>query len=315
MGRIFAAIILTVAVVSAPSAVAGGFLGPTTLVAAFGSVWVGMGNGEVVRLDERTGRELARLPGSPTDSVHGLAVADSALWVLRGRLLKVDPRRGTTREVRGMGSATAFNIAVAAGAIWAIDDGANTVTRVDPARARRSTVVRIPGRAFGLAAGRDQVFVVSVPTSGPVTGPSGRRLLRRIDARTNRLSRPLVELECDPGIAIGRDVVWTTDPCSGWLVRRDPETLRPTGKLKVPPWHSPVLGFGSVWLVGGNQLVRIDPKTLRVQASTRVAGGTAAVGKDAIWVLSFGNGIRGTVTRVDPRTNRVVGRPIPIAPK
>ena len=289
--------------------------GPTAIAVGFGSVWVGMGSGQVVRLDARTGRETARLAAPPMAFVHGLVVAHGAVWVLRGSLAKLDPRTGRSREVDDFGSATAFTIAASDRALWIADDGANTIVRIDPAGARRAAVIRVPGRAVGLAARGRHVLVVSVPRSGPVTGPSGRRLLRRIDPQTNRLSPPLVELDCDPGIAVGRAAVWTTDPCAGWLVRRDPATLRPTGRVRVPRWHVPVLGFGSVWLVGGKKLFRVDPGTLVVQAWIRARGDTAAAAAHAMWVLSWGGAVRGTVTRVDPKTNRVIGRPVRVVSK
>jgi hypothetical protein len=175
----------------------------------------------------------------------------------------------------------------------------------------------MPGRAFGLAAGPRDVLAVSVPTRGLVTGPSGPRLLHRIDPRANRLSDPVVRLECDPGIAIGSDAIWMTDPCTGILVRRDRRMLRPTESLPVPCWHRwcvPVLGFKSVWLVGGQRVLRIEPQTLRVVASLRVRGLAAVVGAGAVWVLDYGDGTRGAVRKIDPRTNRVVDR-IEIATK
>jgi streptogramin lyase len=315
MVRTLAAALVAGAVLFVPSAVAGGITGPTTIAVGFGSVWVGLGSGEVVRLDAGTGRETARLKGGLTEFVHGLAVGHGALWVLRGRLTRIDPRTGTVRDVRGIGSATAFTIAVGTGAVWVADDGANSIVRVDPRRARRATVIRVPGRAFGLAARGRQVLVVSVPGSGPVTGPGGRWYLHRIDPKTNRLSPPLVELDCDPGIAIGTAAVWTTDSCSGALVRRDPKTLRPTGRIEAPATHGIAVGFGSVWLVGGDRVRRVDAETLHVTASIAVRGTSAAIGANAVWVLSMGNGLRGNVTRIDPRTNRVVGRSIPIVPK
>jgi hypothetical protein len=116
-------------------------------------------------------------------------------------------------------------------------------------------------------------------------------------------------------MAVGRGMLWTTNPCEGWLVRRDADTLVATDRLRVPRGKAPVLGFGAVWLVGGNHLLRVDPERLRVVASIRVRGTAAAAGAGAIWVLSLGDGIRGSLTKVDPRTNRVVGRPVPLAPK
>jgi streptogramin lyase len=315
MARVLATVGVTVALATVPSALAGGIEGPTTIAVGFGSVWVGMGSGEVVRLDPQTRRETSRLPGAPTAFVHSLVAGNGAVWALRGRMTRIDPRTRAVREVRGVGSATGFTAAVSSGAIWMADDGNNAVVRIDPQRMRRAAVIRVPGRAFGLAAGGRHVFVVSVPGRGPVTGPGGARLLRRVDPETNTVSRPLARLNCDPGMAVAKDVLWTTNPCDGWLVRRDADTLSPTGRMRVPRWKAPVLGFGSVWLVGGNRLLRVDPERLRVVASIPVKGTTAAVGEAAVWVLSMGNGIRGSVRKVDPRTNRVVGRPISLAPK
>jgi hypothetical protein len=314
MARTLIATVGALCVLAVPSAVAGGIEGPTTIAVGFGSVWIGLGSGEVVRLDGQSGRETGRLPGSLTGFVHGLVSGHGAVWALRGRLIRIDPRDNSTQEVRGIGSATAFTAAVGAGAVWIADDGSNAVLRIDPRRMRRAAVIQVPGRTFGLAAGGRHVLVVSVPGSGALTGPGGTRLLRRVDPRTNRVSRPLVRLNCDPGIAVGARAVWTTNPCDGWLVRRDLATLRPTARMRVPRSLKPVLGFGSVWLVGGNRVLRIDRDRLRVVASIPSRGTTAATGEGGVWVLSLGDGIHGSVTRIDPRKNRVVGRPIPIAP-
>jgi hypothetical protein len=295
------------------SAQAGGIIGPVSIANGFGSVWVGTGMGEIVRLDERTGRETARIAGSPTEFVHGLSAAHGAVWALRSRLTRIDPRTLRTRDARGVGSATAFTIASGAGSLWVVDDGANAVTRIDPKRLRATATVRVPGRAFGLAAGGRHVFVVSVPKEGPVTGPGGRRLLRRIDPADNRLSKPLVELDCDQALAVGRSALWTLDLCTNRLVRRALPDLHPTGAVTIPNGSGLALGFGSVWVAGGNRLFRVEAETVRVTASIRVRGTQAAVGRAAVWVLSIGNGIQGFVTKVDPRTNRAAA-PIPVSP-
>ena len=186
------------------------------------------------------------------------------------------------------------------------DDARNTISRVDPYLRRRIATIRIPGRLWGLASRGNDVLVVSVPTrSAVVSGPYGPRLLRRVDVRTNRISPPLVRLQCDPGIAIGRGSVWTTDPCRGRLVRREPTRLRPTGSIRIPRWKTPLVGFGSVWLVGGNVVQRVDPRTLRIVAHIKARGATGAVGEGAVWVLDQGDGNVGTLRRVDPTQNRL----------
>ena len=283
--------------------------GPTSIAAGFGSVWIGLGNGHVVRIDAGSGREQARLRAHPTAFVHGIVAAYGAVWAVRSSVVRIDPRANVVREVGRVGSATLFNIQAGAGALWLPDDGANEIIRVDPKSAALVARIRVPGRAFGVWAGRSDVLVLTVPGKGPVTGPAGSWPIRRLDPRTNRLSRPLVRLRCHPGLTIGRAAVWTVDECRGLLVRRDPRTLRPTGLLSLPRrWSVPVLGFGSLWIAGGRRLYRIDPESLRVHASIKLRCSAAAVGAHALWVLDSGDGTHGAVTKIDPRTNRIVSR-------
>jgi hypothetical protein len=307
MVRTLAVAILAAAVVVSAGGArdAGGILGPTSIAIGFGSIWVGMGNGDIVRLDARTGERQARLRGVPTSSVHGLTVTSGAVWGLRGRAVRIDPRNNSVREVRRVGSAALFAIGRSVGAIWVA--GSNEVLRISSRRAMLGARVRIPGRAMGLATSARDVLVVSALTKGPITGPSGDWAIRRIDPATNRISKPLVRLRCIPTMVIDPRAVWTADECEGTLTRRHPETLASTGSLSVPPGYSvPMVAFGDVWLIGSRSVLRIDPRELRVVARIRTHGVSAAVGAGGLWVLDLGDGIRGAVRRIDPATNRVV---------
>ena len=51
--------------------------GPTAIAAAFGSVWIGFGTRDIVRLDASSGRKQTRFAG--TGFVHGVAAAAGAL--------------------------------------------------------------------------------------------------------------------------------------------------------------------------------------------------------------------------------------------
>ena len=280
--------------------------GPTSIAVGFGSVWVGMGNGDIVRLDARTGEKQARFRGSAMSFVHGLTVGYGAVWGARGRIVRIDPRRNSVREVRGVGSATLFAIDRAAGALWLADDGSNEVVRIDPRRMRLAARIPVPGRAWGVAAGNDHVIVVSVPGAGPVTGPVGRRFLRRLDPRTNRLSAPLARVGCEPGITVGAGAVWTFDFCSGVLARRDPRTLRVTRTAKFGVLsQKPAVAFGSVWLASRGGVLRVDPDTLRVVARIPARSLTIAIGEGSVWAFDPAHLV---VRKIDPRTNRVVGR-------
>jgi streptogramin lyase len=289
--------------------------GPTSIAAGFGSLWVGMGNGDVLRFYAESGRTEAQLKGGPVGFVHGLAVGYGAVWVVRDRVTRVDPQHNAMRDIPKTGSTTAFSIAVGAGSVWVADDGANEILRIEPYRARLLARIRIPGRAWGVAAGPGNVIVVSVPTHGAVSGPEGARLVRRLDPKTNELSAPLARLTCDAGVAVGSHAIWTLNACNGILARRDPHTVK---VLRQKAMHvlsqTPVLGFGSLWLARRGGTLRVDSTTLRVLAEIPARSVAVAVGSGYVWALDIG-GVRRrpSVRKIDPRTNRVEGSPVFLA--
>lgn len=282
--------------------------GPTSISAGYGSVWVGMGDGDVLGLPVALDRIERPLVGGRLAVVHDLTARFGALWVLRDRVTRLDPGVNTRRDVSGTASVTAFALAAGAGAIWVADDGSNEILRIDPKRLRVQARIRVPGRAWGVAAGPRHVVVVSVPTSGPVTGPQGDRVLRRIDPETNRLSPPLARLGCDVGVAVDARAVWTFDACSGVLARRDPDTLKVERQTRAHVLSQvPALGFDSVWLASRGGTLRIDPVTLGVRARIPARSLAIAVGSGSVWALDTGGGrLPPTIRKIDPTTNRVV---------
>jgi streptogramin lyase len=247
--------------------------------------------------------------------VHALAVGYGAVWVVRDRVARIDPRGDAVVDVPGTGSGTPFAVAAGAGSIWVADDTTNEILRIAPKRARVIARVRVPGRAWGVAAARQNVIVVSVPTRGPVNGPDGPRLLRRLDPATNELSPPLAHLTCDVGVAIAAHAVWTLDACTGVLARRDPRTLE---TRRQRPMHvlsqAPVYGFGSLWLARRGGTLRVDPTTLRVRAVIPARSVAVAVGAGSVWAFDAGwVKRRPTLRRIDPRTDRVIGSSIAVA--
>jgi streptogramin lyase len=170
---------------------------------------------------------------------------------------------------------------------------------------------RVPGRAWGVTAGTHEILVLSVPHGGPVTGPSGTRLLQRFDPRTGRLSAARARLSCDAGMAVGFGAVWTLDACTGSLSRRDSRTLRIVRQRKLGVLsQTPALGFGSIWLASRGGVRRIDPTTLQTVAVIPARSLTVVVGDGAVWAFDPAHDV---LRRIDPRTNRVVGKPIVIA--
>lgn len=283
--------------------------GPTSIAVGFGSVWIGFGSGHIVRFDASSGNAQASIRGAAY--VHGIAAASGAIWVVAGGVTRVDPVAGVTRDVRGLADADLVEIAGGARALWVVDGGSNEILRIDPRLVKITARIRVPGRAWGVAAGTHEILVLSVPHRGPVTGPSGTRLLQRLNPRTGRLSAVGARLSCDAGMAVGLGAVWTLDACTGSLSRRDSLTLgierqRKLGVLS----QTPAIGFGSIWLASRGGVRRIDPTTLRTVAVIPARSLTVAVGDAAVWAFDPAHDV---LRKIDPRTNRVVGNPIVIA--
>jgi DNA-binding beta-propeller fold protein YncE len=298
--------------------------GPTTIAVGYRSVWVGMGgDGSVVRVNARSRAITARVrhdsapPYGGYGFVHSLAVGFGSVWVAPGRyhtLWRIDPRTNRAVDVQARRAWTPTLVAAGAGAVWVGDFDRNAVFRVEPATNRVSARIRVPGGLWGLAAGRAGVWVVSV--AGPRVTPSTPRQVRRLDTRTNTIGAPLITSMCDFSLAVGAQRLWVSDLCS--------KTVTPIGRRvgrAIPVGEASVglaVGNGAVWVLSqSEQLVRrLDARTGRLMARVRVRGiWLATHGADRVWVLDPGDGRAGFVRTIDPRTNRVVGQPIRVAPR
>jgi len=124
-------------------------------------------------------------------------------------------------------------------------------------------------------------------------------------------------------VARGQGAVWVVTALSTpTLFMIDPPTNRVITKLVLPALSVPsgvAAGEGAVWVadVFHDTILRIEPRLrsssplshsdkLAVVARIRVgsAPSAVAVGRRSVWVT---NKLDGTVSRIDPATNRVVG--------
>jgi YVTN family beta-propeller protein len=111
-------------------------------------------------------------------------------------------------------------------------------------------------------------------------------------------------------VAIGRDAVWVGGAEPNTVHRIDPRTSADTLTVPLPgePCAGLALGFDSLWvpLCGTSQsVVRVDVRNGRIIATIPMGptgeGGIAA-SDDSVW---FTTDDKGTLVRIDPRTNRV----------
>jgi peptide/nickel transport system substrate-binding protein len=134
--------------------------GPTGIAASGDSVWVAnFSDSTVVRIDATTGR-----PDEPIPVAAGplaIAVDDHGIWVLSAdgaAITHLDPATGVTLAAPIALSSRPTAISAGAGAVWvASADG--TVTRIDPAADRVTTIVDIGGSLSGIAATQEGIWV------------------------------------------------------------------------------------------------------------------------------------------------------------
>jgi DNA-binding beta-propeller fold protein YncE len=166
--------------------------------------------------------------------------------------------------------------------------------------------------AVGVAVAASGCTISGEPPNSASTLPENQRA---IVARIGLPAPPF-------SVATGEGYVWalTRQPRPA-VWRIDPSSNRVVGEptpLPVDPWHIAV-GAGSVWVTpngADGRLLCIDPRTGRISA--RIAahpiyfGSVLAFGAGLVWTGNDDERYQGgaTVSKLDPRTNRVVGTPL-----
>jgi DNA-binding beta-propeller fold protein YncE len=259
---------------------------PTGLAVADGRVWVAAPqSGAVWVLDRTTGRTA----GGPL-ATHGaparVAVGAHAVWVAdssRGAVIPVrrDPPRAYPPIRLG---ADVSDVALAAGAVWAISSPENVVRILEPGgRPVRSVPV---GRSpVDIDADERRVVVAS----------AGDGTLSWFDARTRRrLHAPRRVAVAPAAVALSGDVAWVADARRGTVTRVDARTGRPSSSAVVicpRPIAVDAEGADVYALCAGERtLVHVDAAALRVTWRRPAGDDPAALAIDGrhVWVADAG---------------------------
>jgi streptogramin lyase len=270
-------------------------------------VWV-QRDREVVRVDPRTNRVVARVPMSPPDSDLG-AVGAGSLWltqVAQGTVTRVDPASGRTVATIGVPGAEApegIDVAVGAGAVWVAYElgtlGGTILARVDPATNTVADTVKLADSEIALAVSARAVLVVTrgVATSG---------VAYQLDAATSRILARIQACIGSNAVAYGAGAFWIA--CEeGQLLRFDPVAHRVAATVGLGGAAGSagrvVTDERAVWVTNlEDTLFRIDPQTNTVVGGVPVTGPGGsyitdlAVGPGALWLTTSG----GTLVRFDP---------------
>ena len=166
--------------------------------------------------------------------------------------------------------------------------------------------ISLPPGAQSVAFGNQSTWV-SIPA---------KRSISRIDVATDRLVASAIPLDFEPReIAYGEGAVWVVSTDRTILARIDPQTNEVIAAidlryLQIPSYNLVLIaaGEGAVWITDQTTVIQIDPQTNQIVGQPLPAGEeiiVAALGHGTFWTGSHDDGI---VTRVDPRTNRVVAK-------
>jgi streptogramin lyase len=110
--------------------------------------------------------------------------------------------------------------------------------------------MRRPTPLLTLAAGSNRIWVGDTYAGAVVS----------VDPRTTAVATTQ-KLPYVSDVAVGEGAVWATVDSPSELVPLDPSSGRPIGRpLLVPGTASGMtIGFGSIWVITGNGVVRVQP--------------------------------------------------------
>ena len=247
----------------------------------------------VVRLDE-TGAKAESYVGVGRRPI-AVAVGAGGVWVANsesGTVTRLDPATGKFVDTIGVG-ADLNDVAVGFGSVWVADGNDGTVTEIDP---RLDQVAETIPQARQSTVAPDPVFYVAVDSSH-VWATRGNELLR-IDPHTSQ-AEVWAKVENPTGLATGAGYVWVTTQSQN-LLRIDPATMKREGEPSLgAAVFAPVYSRGSLWLIVGSEIRKIDPVTLHTESVLPAGEEPSALAADgvALWAVHFFNGNLTRVTR------------------
>ena len=214
---------------------------PRSLVATFGSLWVGTSEGQVFRVEP--GTDLVErswtLPNAGESTSFDvdvgpgwLAAGPNAVWAGSSRALsRIDP---STERLQPRETTTWGPMAYGFGSLWVLG---RELERVSPASGRVVGRVDLVGGRADVATGLGSVWIADDESQAVI----------RIDPQQEAIVRTYDVSGAPFGVAVGADAVWAASD-DGTVVRIDPNTddvtiVRVGGAPRVVD-----VGTGQVWV-------------------------------------------------------------------
>jgi DNA-binding beta-propeller fold protein YncE len=215
---------------------------PRSIVAAFGSLWVGTSEGRVVRVEPGTDliEKSWTLPNAgestafvASEGLTGwLATGPDAVWAASPRTIsRIDP---VTSRLTPKRSSAWGPMAYGFGSLWVLGED---VERLSPTTMRRIATVDLAGDLGGIATGLGSVWVTN-DESGAVV---------RIDPQQEAVLRTYDVSGQPSGVAVGAGAIWVPSD-TGAVARINPLTdeVETVGVGGAP--RNVVVAPGGVWI-------------------------------------------------------------------
>jgi YVTN family beta-propeller protein len=216
------------------------------LAAGFGSLWApSCGDHDLVRVDLRTRKVVAKIAAGPADSEGGIAVGGGSVWMIAdskggpdGVLLRISPGKNAV-VARIRVPAGSYAAAFGGGSVWVTSTGQNLLTRVDATTNKVVSETKVGKGPRFLTVGAGSVWTLN----------QGDGTVSRVSTKSGRLTATIrAGLAGNGGeIAYGAGAVWAT--LEGFpMTRIDAGTNRVMAQWVGKGGDSIRVGLGSVWL-------------------------------------------------------------------
>ena len=258
------------------------------------------GRAEFARRDPRLVRQV--LAATPVgDTPTSVVVARDAVWVLNSGEQTLSRVDPRSHAVLRTipAGSSPSDVAVGGGSLWVVSS-AFVLSQIDADSGALLNTVKLPRAPNPLARGAAASWVASDVATVWATGDGSATRVR-----PSALRALPGGLSCCNGIAIGYGSVWVTDDAG--ISRLDAKTGAKLARIRLPFQGSQIAtGAGAVWVIdpNGNSVWAIDPRTDQVLRTVNVGTNPqgVAVGARSAWVATAA----GTVVRIDPSAFRVV---------
>jgi YVTN family beta-propeller protein len=193
------------------------------------------------------------------------------------------------------------------GTVWAADNGAGGLARIDPSANRVVQRIGLNADPFAIGSGYGSLWVTAYFHSP--------HEVLRVDPVSGRIQAAIIDLppSCGTGIAVGEGGVWVACTYAQSLARIDPSTDRVTAVIPVQQYPLALkVGLGAVWVRNedSNSVSRVDPRKNLVTATVtglsppmgRNGDDAMAIGESSLWTAGI------QLLRIDPEHDKVVAR-------